>query len=159
MNKKGVYHIAIPAAVVSFLVWFFIIGPILEQVTGDVLESLGDNAVCPEEFSGAGYKICFDAEGNVIADGFISDSIQVKLDGIGNTCHIQAGNYDFEYSGCKLDQFKQLTAYNLIIITKKGNIKINGEKLLLEASKGAGIVKLNPKKISWVKRLIYFVRF
>lgn len=162
MNKKGVYHIlgiAIPTVVVGFLVWFFIIGPVIEQAAVEALESLGDDAVCPEEFSEESYKICFDSQGSVIVDGIIADNIQVRLDGVGNTCHIRAGSYDFEYSGCELNQFKQLTAYNLLIITKKGNIRINGAKLLSQVSEGAGVVKISPKKISWIKQLLYLVRF
>jgi len=159
MNNKGVLRILGITIPIGLLLWFFVFGPIFEQAAVDVLESLGDDAVCPEEFSQEGYKVCFDASGSVIIDGIIDDDIQVKLDGIGNTCHIKAGSYNFEYSECKLDQFKQLTAYNLLIITKKGDIRIKGSTLLAQISKGTGIVKLSPKKISWIRKLFYFIKF
>ena len=55
-------------AIVVFLFWFFIIGPILENSVNDVLDTLNiDDNICPEEFNLQQYNVCFSPKGDVIA--------------------------------------------------------------------------------------------
>jgi len=119
MNKKGyVIHIlgiAITGALLYHLfIMFFVVGPIIDSVAAEVLDNLGSDNICPEEFNNDQYKVCFNSEGDVTIDGFVGEQISIEIEGLQDTCHIKTGNYDFEYSGCKLENFKQLSAYNLL---------------------------------------------
>lgn len=159
MNKKGYAQIIIPASVVSLLVWFFIIGPALEDVGNSIIEELGQNSVCPQEFATTQYKVCFNANGDVIADGQFNEVITVSIDGTTDSCHINTGNYDFQFTGCKLDKFKQLEAYSLVLINSKGEVSLSGKEVIKRIGLGQQIVKIKPKQLNWIRRLLPFIRF
>ncbi len=159
MYQKGVAHIVIPTALVSLFVWFFVIGPIFEEVGNTLLNELGSNSICPEEFKTAQYRICFNTKGEVIADGQFSETTTISIDGTTNSCHVNTGNYDFQFTGCKLEKFKQLEAYNLILLTSKGRISLNGKEILNRIDYGYQIVKITPKELSWTRKLLPFIKF
>lgn len=163
MNKKGALPLVIGGVsvttIVMILLWIFVIGPPLDDALEKALEKLGSDNLCPEEFNVDQYKICFNAQGDVIVDGIINEPVTVKIDGASNSCHIKSGQYDFEYSGCKLDQFKQLEAYNILLITNKGKVSLKGETLLKKIASNSDIVRISPKGVKWIKRLSYLLRF
>ncbi len=163
MNKKGAIHLVIGGislgAIIYFLIQSVIIGAITDQVLEGVLAQLGSDNVCPKEFSTEQYKVCFNANGEVIVDGLIQDTVTIQIDGTSNSCHIKTGQYDFEYSGCRLDNFKQLSAYNLLLISSKGKISLKGATIIKRIAVGSTIVKSSPKGIRWFKRLKYLTRF
>ena len=163
MNKKGVLHILGIGITMAFLVklfiMIFVVGPVVDEVTIDLFKELGSDAVCPEEFSYVSYKVCFNAKGDVIVDGRVNEQLIIQIDGTSDSCHINTGNYDLEYSGCNLDKFKQLSAYNLIFISSKGRISVKGSELVSKIMAGNDIMKINPKGIRSLKKLLYFTRF
>lgn len=163
MNKKGAAQLMFFGIPVATLIWLyfsiFVIGPELDEAIGNVLDQLGDDTICPEDFKVGQGKLCFNAKGDVIADGIIDDSVTIKVSGTSNSCRIEAGNYDFEYSGCRLDKFKQMTAYNFIMISNRGTVSISGLTLSKQIMSRSGIIKVTPKGIKLAKRLSYFIKF
>ncbi len=154
---RGVIFGLSSTAVVSFLIWFFIIGPALEEPIDNLIESLGSNYVCPSEFNSDKYKICFNSEGEIVVDGIVETSTSIRIEEMGKICHISAGNYDFEYTNCKFNNLKQLTAYNLILVTNKGEIRLKGAELVSKITNKSEVI--SPKGIKWLKRLKYLIRF
>ncbi|MBI2173357.1 MAG: hypothetical protein HYT73_04110 [Candidatus Aenigmarchaeota archaeon] len=159
MNKKGIAQFAIPSTLISFLLWFFIAGPIIENVGNSILDKLGSDSICPEEFIMSQYKVCFNANGDVIADGKFHESIKINIDSTVNSCHINAGEYDFNLIGCRLDKFKELEVYNLILVSSKGKISLSGKDVINRISIGSQIVKIKPKELSLVRKLLFLIRF
>lgn len=147
------------SAIVALFVWIFVIGPLLEQGFSDVLDKLGQDSICPKEFTASNYSICFNAEGDVIVNGRLTEQITVQIDGTNDACHIKRGYYDFEYSGCRLDKFKNLEAHNILLITSGGRVSLSGKNLLGKISAGSEILKISPKGVRWLRQLLPFVRF
>jgi len=163
-NKKAflgritIYGVSL-IVIIRLFIMIFVVGPAVDQAIGDVIAELGTNNVCPEEFSTEAYKICFDADGQVIVSGKVDETLQVRIDGLNDVCHVVAGSYDFEYTGCKLDNFKRMTAYELVVISKTGRISLKGSTLAKQIISGTGIIKMMPKGILSLKKALYFVRF
>lgn len=159
MNRKGAGQLLIFGIPIGILVYlyiqFFIIGPEIDKIVDDALAQLGRDSLCPEEFSNQEYKICFNAEGDIIIDGSISNQIIIQIEDTSDSCHIQTGHYDFEYSGCKLNKFKQLEAYNLLLISNTGYVSINGKNFFNKIIAQKNIVNLTPKGIKLFKKLKY----
>lgn len=145
MNKKG--NLVILGIPVAALLWFFfsfiVIDPVVDEMIDEVADLLGDDNYCPPEFEKEGYRVCLDAEGNIFVDGILDSNISLQIDGFNDVCYIQAGNYNFEYSGCQLDKFKQISAYNLILVSKTGKITIKGTTIIKKITAGTGIVKIS----------------
>jgi len=163
MNKKGIAPILIfgvPLIVlIKLFFMFFVIGPIADDALAQTLNRLGNNNICPNEFDTEEFKVCFNAEGDVIVDGKFDETITIKIDGTSETCHIKTGNYDFEYSGCRLYKFKQIEVHDILLISSKGEITLQGSKIVSQIMKGSGIITLTPKGIKSIKNIAYFLRF
>lgn len=163
MGKRGAAQLVIFGIPIATLVWlyfsFFVIGPKLDNAFETALQDLGDNIVCPEEFATDNTKICFNAKGDVIVDGLIQETIAIKIDGASNSCIIGLGDYDFEYSGCRLDNFKQLTTYNIVMLSSKGQVSISSLVLSRKIMSGLGIMKITPKGVRLLRKLSYLSRF
>lgn len=107
LNKKGVAQIAIPAVLITLLVFgirmYFIdvafdaIEPGLEEV----LRELDGSAICPPEFSDFDYKVCIGRDGEILVDGTIKKDLSFELNS-GLSCSIPMGNYQ-EHQICRLE--------------------------------------------------------
>ncbi len=163
MNKKGraglvIFGIPVGVIIMSYI-WFFVIGPAIDKELGDALEKLGSDSICPDEFKTAEYNICFTKDGDVIANGKLNEDVGVEISGTGNSCKITRGHYSFEYSGCRLDNFKQVEAYNLILVTRNGKIILKGTELFNDIIKGTEIITIAPKGLRILREIVPFVRF
>ena len=63
MNKKGAGRLlifGIPVGILIYLyIQFFVIGPEIDKIVDDALSQLGQDNLCPEEFSNQEYKVCY----------------------------------------------------------------------------------------------------
>lgn len=97
-NKKGVAHIAIGSIltiIVTFLLWQIVFNEV-EPLIEDALIQLDNSMVCPPEFSTSDYEICISPKGEIIANGFLNEDLDLKLDSSNEICMIKNGNYENE---------------------------------------------------------------
>ncbi len=133
-----------------------ITGMVIDAGVETVSASLGSNYICPSEFNNT---ICFNSEGDVAVQGKFDEDIKVMISSTGKSCNIGKGMYDFEYTGCRLDGFKQLSVANILVMSKKGTVTVKGAGIAEQIIAGENIVKIAPKGIKFLRKASYFLRF
>jgi hypothetical protein len=58
-----------------------------------------------------------------------------------------------------LDQFKQLEAYNVLLISNKGKVSLKGTSIIKKIATGTDIIKVSPKGVRLLRKLSYLIRF
>lgn len=158
MNKRGRSGLVILGVPVAFLFWWFLIGSAVESGLSEALDALSASSVCPNEFKTSEFQVCFTKDGDVVAEGKFSEKVTVEIEGFGNSCVINSGQYSFEYSGCRLDKFKQAEAYNLVLITREGKVLLKSEAIAKKILAGAEIVNVAPKGVRILRQIMPAIR-
>ncbi|MEK6855948.1 MAG: hypothetical protein AABX66_02195 [Nanoarchaeota archaeon] len=78
----------------------------LEPELEKALNSLGENVVCPPEFSNKDYQFCISGKGDVILNGETEGIITIYLDSNKGFCTIKSGSYDHKKI-CVLDKINE----------------------------------------------------